>query len=66
MTLPGFSRLELLTAWLPLAVVLGGLLTVGLLLAVHPEELGPVALVLVGACASILLLALWVLVLGWV
>lgn len=62
---PGFSRFELLTAWLPLAVVIGGLLLVGALLAVHPDELGPVALVFIGGCTAILLLALWVLVLGW-
>lgn len=65
MTLPGFTRFELLTAWLPLAVILGGLLLVGALLAVHPEELGPLQLALVGGCCSILLLALSVLLLGW-
>lgn len=64
MTLPGFTAFEVATAWLPTAVVLAGLLTVGALL-VHPEELGPLALVLVGGCCSILLLALWVLVLEW-
>lgn len=60
----GFTRWDLLTGWTPLAVVLLGLLLVGALL-IHPERLGPIALVLVGACTSIQLLALWVLLIGW-
>lgn len=61
---PGFSRFELFTAWLPLAVVVLGLAAAGVVL-LHADEVGPLGLVVTGGATGVLLLGLIVLLLGW-